>query len=97
MAVILTQIERDIMNCISTDGPVRCSIFDPDNQPSVQRDLESGWDPIIWWIYNGMSFDPGSGIGKIDFSERVVCCMKHEEELIARGGWDGTGERQSTK
>jgi hypothetical protein len=94
MAHVLTQIEQDIMECIGTHGPVRCSIFDPDSQRSVRRRLEKGWDPIVWTIHNGSELmsahhDP------IPFHSQVVCCPEHEDKLIARGGWDGTGERQS--
>jgi hypothetical protein len=94
MTVVLTAIEREIMECIGTYGNVRCFIFDPDNQPSVQAKLEKGWDPIVWWIYNGSSL-MSSNHPPIPLSSRVVCCLKHEDALIKRGGWDGTGERQN--
>lgn len=88
MAVVLTQIEQDINECIGRHKGTRCRIF-------VDAMLDGGADPIIWWIYNGMSLNLGSGQGSIDMSSRVVCCPEHEDALIARGGWDGTGERQN--
>lgn len=42
-----------------------------------------GNDPIIWRVHNGRRIIP------------VLCCPGHEDALIARGGWDGTGERQN--
>jgi hypothetical protein len=42
-----------------------------------------GKDPVIWMIHTGTRLKP------------YLCCQEHEEILIARGGWNGTGERQS--
>lgn len=95
MAVVLTKIEQDINECIRKREGNRCAIFDPDHQPSVRRQLDKGWDPIVWWIYNGMSLDVGHGIGPLQLSSRVVCCVEHEDALIERGGWNGTGDRQN--
>ena len=94
MAIILTEIEKAIMECVIKGELVRCKIFDPDSQRSVRRRLEKGWDPIVWTIHSGselMSADHDP----IPSHLQVVCCPKHEDTLIERGGWDGTGDRQS--
>jgi hypothetical protein len=80
-------LDREVYNC------EHCRVFDPENQRSTQERLNKGWDPIIWWIYNGMTLDAGHGT-IIHLSSRIVACLPHEEVLIANGGWDGTGERQ---
>jgi hypothetical protein len=92
--VVLTKIEQEVMDCIAKGEKPRCIIFDPDNQPSIAARLMQGWDPITWWIHSGMSINV-PGVGEIPFTSNVHCCMEHEERLIERGGWDGTGERQS--
>jgi hypothetical protein len=96
MAVILTEIEKAIMNCIGQGKIGGCRIFDPDGQPSVLSRLQEGWDPITWTIHSGNELMMPN-MGPFPLHVQVVCCMEHEEALIARGGWDGTGERQSTK
>lgn len=42
-----------------------------------------GKDPVIWRIHSGIRLRP------------YLCCQEHEDMLIARGGWNGTGERQN--
>jgi hypothetical protein len=93
--VVLTKIEQEVMDCIADGHNLKCSYFDPNNQPSVADRLRQGWDPITWYIHTGMSLNLGEGLGEIAFTSEVTCCMEHEERLIERGGWDGTGERQS--
>ena len=94
MAIILTEIEKAIMECVIKGELVRCKIFDPDSQRSIRRHLKKGWDPIVWTIHSGSELmspdhDP------ITFHSQVVCCPEHEDALIERGGWDGTGDRQN--
>jgi len=42
-----------------------------------------GRDPIIWQVSTGIALRP------------YLCCMYHEDMLIAKGGWDGSGNRQN--
>lgn len=94
MAVILTAIEKSIIECILKGELIRCTVFDPDSQRSVRRRLKKGWDPIVWTIHSGSEL-MSRGHEPIPFHSQVFCCPKHENALIERGGWDGTGERQS--
>lgn len=98
----MNALEREVMDCVSNraehfipgsknDG---CHIFDPYNQPSVARELAKGWDPIVWWVHNGRSYNAGGGT-IVQLSSCVIACRIHEDKLIADGGWDGTGDRQS--
>jgi hypothetical protein len=82
-------LDKEVYECSD------CRIFDPDHQPSVAEKLNNGWDPIVWLIYNGMSLGV-PGLKSIQLSSRIVACPRHEDMLIANGGWDGTGVRQNT-
>lgn len=87
MAVVLTKIEREIIDC---DG---CMIFNPNRRPWKRR-LANGRDPIVWIIHTGNSImDKDSDNTPIH--SRIVACRPHEDALIERGGWDGTGVRQA--
>lgn len=80
------------MSCVGIYGTDTCRIFDPDHQPSVARDLEKGWSPIVWMIINGNEY-VAQGL-RVPLSSQVFACKMHEDLLIADGGWDGTGDRQ---
>jgi hypothetical protein len=83
VAVVLTAIEREIIECDD------CVVFDPDRRPWKRR-LKRGWDPIVWLIHNGRSRESDDAT----MHQQVVACRRHEDALIERGGWDGTGVRQ---
>ncbi len=74
-----TQFDRDIYACHN------CHVWDPDNQPSVQRELER--DPsayverIFMTIENGMTLDVGDGL-RIPLSTELVLCEPHARRCV---------------
>lgn len=86
MAVMLTDIEREIIACDD------CVTFNSKRRPWKGR-LAKGQDPIVWLIHNGNSL-MGQDFEPIPMHIEVVACRLHEAALIERGGWNGTGVRQ---
>jgi hypothetical protein len=51
----MNRLESEVFSCPD------CYVFDPKNQPSVQRKLEQGWNPEVWTLKNGMKLSFGVG------------------------------------
>jgi hypothetical protein len=81
MAVVMTGIEHEINSCS------RCKVFKTGKLRTIGRKLIRR-DQIIWDVHSKRK--TGSAIVHV----RVVACKVHEDALIERGGWDGTGDRQ---
>ena len=67
--------DAEIWECVATREPERCFIFDPENQPSVQRQLDNG--EVFWtrYLLNGTHLSwPG---GSVPLGNDVALCRKH--------------------
>jgi hypothetical protein len=70
------ELENAIRKCVD------CRIFDPENQPSVQKRLEDGWEPEVWTMLNGMTLRTNDGFS-IPLSSDYVPCERHLAKLAA--------------
>jgi hypothetical protein len=83
-----TQFERDVYACTGTAPPYskdHCRVWDPDSQPSVQRELELNpnayADRIFFTIQNGMSLTV-PGVGAIPLHTDMMLCERHAKECV---------------
>lgn len=70
-----TELERETIKCSD------CRIWDPENQPSVQRALEEGRykGRLVVTVRNGttMSFP---SVGTVPLWSDVLTCVEHQEK-----------------
>jgi hypothetical protein len=57
-----------------------CWVFDPENQPSVLRRLDAGWEPEVWTLPNGMTLSFGGHAATVPLSSDMVLCETHSEQ-----------------
>jgi hypothetical protein len=74
---IVRPTDKELMHCRD------CFVWDPDNQPSVQRQLERDPDAyadrLLVTVQNGMFFDTGAF--QIPLSTDLLLCTQHQKRF----------------
>jgi hypothetical protein len=83
-----TQFDKEVYECTGTAPPYakdHCRVWDPDNQPSVQRELERDPDAykdrIFFTIQNGMTLSI-PGVGSAPLHTDMLLCKKHATRCV---------------